>query len=118
MARGFGVREASGEIEEEAAAPAVEGVAAPAHPSSSFFSGEVYRRDLRTYVAASPELDVFSYGRTVDQAVERLKRVVGFYLDSADEMGMSLEELGLKTGDPAGPRTPRTSQYKELEALH
>lgn len=114
MARGERILEATGEIEEIVGADAPVG----ARDLRSFFSVEVYRRDATTYVAACPEMDVFSYGRTVDQAVERLKRVVGFYLDSADEMGLSLEELGLKPEDPETPDVPRLSRYKDLEALH
>lgn len=114
MARPERILEATGEIEEERprAAGAEVGV------DRQFFSVEVYRRDLRTYVAACPEMDVYSYGRTVDQAVERLKKVVSFYLESADEMGLSLGELGLKEGEPDAPAFPRTSKYKDLEALH
>lgn len=61
-----------------------------------YFSVEVFRKDQDTYVASCPELDIYSYGRSLEAAVERLKRVVNFYLESADEMGVSLEELGLR----------------------
>lgn len=61
-----------------------------------YFSVEVYRKDTETYIASCPELDVHSYGQTTESAIERLKRIVNFYLESAEEMGMTLEELGLQ----------------------
>jgi len=64
-----------------------------------YFSVEVFRKDINTYVATCPELDVFSYGKTLECAVNRLKQIVQIYLDSADEMGMTLEELGLAPPD-------------------
>lgn len=60
-----------------------------------YFSVDVYRKDISTYVATCPELDIFAYGQTLDMAVNRLKRIVQFYMESAEEMGMTLEELGL-----------------------
>ncbi len=60
-----------------------------------YFSIDVYRKDTETFVASCPELDIFSYGPTLEVAVNRLKKIVHFYMESADEMGMSLEELGL-----------------------
>lgn len=117
MARAVRILKAPGSIEETLVEGGAESSSLASPPA--FFSVEVYRRDARTFVAACPEMDVFSYGRTIDQAVERLKRIVAFYLESADEMGLSLEELGLKGGgDPNAPKFPRVSQYKELASLH
>lgn len=80
-----------------------------------YFSVEVYKKDKLTFVASCPEMGVFSYGGTVEQAVDRLKRVVQFYIDSSQEMGLSLEDLGVRspwgeegqaTGDAARPSAP------------
>ena len=77
-----------------------------------YFSVKVYKKDRQTFVASCPEMGVFSYGGTVEQAVDRLKRVVQFYIDSSQEMGLSLEDLGVRspwgedgqaTGDAARP---------------
>ncbi len=80
-----------------------------------YFSVEVYKKDRVTFVASCPEMGVFSYGLCVEQAVDRLKQVVQFYIDSSQEMGLSLEELGVRspwgeegaaTGDAPRPASP------------
>ncbi|MEK8022701.1 MAG: hypothetical protein AAB229_02730 [Candidatus Hydrogenedentota bacterium] len=78
---------------------------------------EVFRKDTETFVASCPELDIFSYGRTLESAVDRLKRVVSFYLESADEMGVSLEDLGLQNSAEKN-FVPRVSSLDMKSALN
>ena len=82
-----------------------------------YFSIDVFRKDAETFVASCPELDIFSYGRTLEAAVDRLKRVVNFYLESADEMGVTLEELGLKRSSDE-PEVPRVSSVNLRAAVN
>ncbi|RMH56195.1 MAG: hypothetical protein D6679_09700 [Candidatus Hydrogenedentota bacterium] len=82
-----------------------------------YFSVEVYQKDPSTFVAFCPELDIYSYGRNVEIAVTRLKKVVGFYLESAEEMGMTLEELGLATGS-SEEAVPRVSSVNIKAAVN
>ncbi|MBU0567061.1 type II toxin-antitoxin system HicB family antitoxin [bacterium] len=56
-------------------------------------SVEVYRDKDNTYVASCSKLDVYSQGETLNRAVNRLREIVNFYVESADELGLSLEEL-------------------------
>lgn len=56
-------------------------------------SVEVYRDKDNTYVASCPKLDVWSCGETINKAVSRLREIVNFYIEAADELGLSLEEL-------------------------
>lgn len=81
-----------------------------------YFSVEVYRKDIDTFVAFCDELDIYSYGKTIEKAVDRLKRVVNFYLESADEMGLTLEELGIS--DKREEKVPRVSSLNTSEALN
>ena len=60
------------------------------------YSVEVFLNKDNKYIATSPELNVFSYGETADKAVDRLDKIINFYMESADELGVSIEELGLK----------------------
>lgn len=73
-----------------------------------YFSVEVYRKDKETFVASCPEMGVYSYGRTVEQAVDRLKQVVQFYLESSEELGLSLEEMGI--GAPFADGAPEEAE--------
>ena len=61
-----------------------------------YYSVEVFLNKDNKYIATSPELNVFSYGETANSAVERLDKIVKFYMESAEELGVTLEELGLK----------------------
>lgn len=47
------------------------------------------------YIASCPRLEIYTYGHTVDTAVSRLEKVVNFYMESAKEMGVTLEEVCL-----------------------
>ena len=84
---------------------------------SVYFSVEVYRKDPDTFVAFCSELDIYSYGPTIEFAVDRLKRIVNFYIESADEMGMTLEELGLSTSE-GQPMIPRVSPHNLNAAVN
>lgn len=82
-----------------------------------YFSVDVYRKDPETYVASCPELDIYAYGASIAEAVERLKRVVSFYLESAEEQGMTLEELGLANSADKTP-VARVSPVNLFAAIH
>jgi predicted RNase H-like HicB family nuclease len=45
------------------------------------------------YIASCPELDVNCYGQNKDEAIRRLKNVLQFYIDSAQELGLDVEYL-------------------------
>ncbi|HAW49412.1 TPA: hypothetical protein DCX16_00440 [bacterium] len=57
------------------------------------FSIEIFKKDDGTYVASCPGLDLVSYGSTVEKAVIRLNEIINFYLSSAQELGITIEEL-------------------------
>lgn len=76
-----------------------------------YFSIEVYRKNQETFVAYCDDLNVYSYGPSIELAVDRLKKVVQFYLDSADEMGLSLEELGLIQDETNAQFIPRVTSH-------
>lgn len=82
-----------------------------------YFSVDVHRKGPETYIASCAELDVHSYGTTAEMAVERLKRIVNFYLESAEEMGLSLEELGLQNSAEKAA-VPRVASVNSTAALH
>lgn len=54
------------------------------------FSIKVWQKEGE-YVANCPELDVFSYGETREQAIERLKKVIVFYAETASELGYKID---------------------------
>lgn len=81
-----------------------------------YFSVDVFEKDPDTYMARCPELDVCSYGGSLEEAVERLKQIVNFYIESADEMGMTLEELGLAPPEEEAP--PRVSTINNDSSIH
>ncbi len=45
---------------------------------------EIFKQDS-SFVAKCRELDIYSYGLTSDDAVERLKKVISFYVQSVGE---------------------------------
>lgn len=57
---------------------------------------EVYQDKDNTYVASCSELDIHNHGETLNEAVNRLREVVNFYVASAEELGIDLEELSGK----------------------
>jgi predicted RNase H-like HicB family nuclease len=62
------------------------------------------------YVALSPELNVSSFGETVEEAGESIKEAIDAFIEECQKMGTLeevLEEAGfLKTGDFWEPRKP------------
>lgn len=67
------------------------------------FTVEVFRDKENRYIASCPKLEIYSYGHTMDKAINRLEKVVAFYMDSARELGVTLEEVCLGNR----PRPPR-----------
>ena len=47
------------------------------------------------FVASCPELDVFCYGKTHDQARKRLKKVIVFYAETASQLGYDIDTADL-----------------------
>lgn len=47
----------------------------------------------KNFVASCPEFDIYSMARTKEQAVSRIKKVWSFYVNSAEELGLSFLEL-------------------------
>ncbi len=45
------------------------------------------------FVANCPELEINCYGSSFDEARSRIKKVITFYVDSAKELGMDVEEF-------------------------
>jgi len=54
---------------------------------------EVYQDKDNTYVTSCFELDIHSHGETLNKAVNRLREVVNFYVASAEELGLVLEDF-------------------------
>jgi predicted RNase H-like HicB family nuclease len=70
---------------------------------------EIFKED-DVYVGLSPELNVSSFGETVDKAKDSLKEAIEAFLEECQEMGTLmevLEEAGfLKTDDTWKSRIP------------
>ncbi len=45
------------------------------------------------YIANCPELDINCYGSDRDEALRRIKAVINFYVNSAKELGISINPL-------------------------
>lgn len=43
------------------------------------------------YIARCPDLDVNCYGKNEEDALNRMKHVIQFYLDAAEEFGIEIE---------------------------
>ncbi|MBU2599521.1 hypothetical protein KJ849_02955 [bacterium] len=56
---------------------------------------EVFKKEEErdAYIASCPKLDVYGCGKSIEEAIYRLKKILNFYVESADELGISLEEL-------------------------
>ncbi|MDI6786110.1 MAG: hypothetical protein QMD92_05305 [bacterium] len=54
---------------------------------------EVFKEGNESYIASCPKLDIYGCGKSIEEAVSRLKKIVNFYVESAEELGISLEEL-------------------------
>jgi predicted RNase H-like HicB family nuclease len=59
---------------------------------------EVFKEKEGSYIATCPKLEIYSYGETPDIAIDRLKKVVNFYMESAEELGVTIEDLCLSSG--------------------
>ncbi len=44
-------------------------------------------------IANCPELDINCYGANRDEAIRRIKNVIQFYIESARELGLDVENL-------------------------
>ncbi len=44
------------------------------------------------YVASCPELEIFCYGKDEQQARQRIKKVIRFYIETANELGYPIDE--------------------------
>jgi predicted RNase H-like HicB family nuclease len=47
----------------------------------------------KEYIARCPELDINCYGYDKDEAIRRLRSVIRFYIASAKELGLEIDEL-------------------------
>ncbi len=45
------------------------------------------------FIANCPELDINCYGQNKNEAVRRIQNVIRFYVDSARELGLEIEDL-------------------------
>ncbi len=45
------------------------------------------------FIANCPELDINCYGSDKDEAIRRIQSVIYFYIDSAKELGLDVENL-------------------------
>ena len=57
------------------------------------FSVQLFKKDKDRYIAFSPKFNLYAEGKTLNKAVKRLQEIIGFYLASANELGVSPEEL-------------------------
>ncbi len=53
---------------------------------------EIFKEGDASYIVSCPRLEIYSYGNTVNKAVQRMKEIVKFYVESADQLGISLED--------------------------
>lgn len=54
---------------------------------------QVIKEGEQAYIASYPKLEIYSYGKTISDAVSRLKEIIKFYIESAKELGISVEKL-------------------------
>jgi hypothetical protein len=47
----------------------------------------------KEYIARCPELDINCYGYDKNEAIRRLRSVIRFYIASAKELGLEIDEL-------------------------
>ena len=47
----------------------------------------------KEYIARCPELDINCYGYDRKEAIRRLRSVIRFYISSAKELGLEIDEL-------------------------
>ena len=86
-------------------------------PKQIQFTSEVWREgDM--YVAYSPELDISSCGKTLEESRLRLKESVGLLLEETEKMGTLeelLEESGFKKQDAANWRGPEILTVEKIK---
>ncbi|MCS6985632.1 MAG: type II toxin-antitoxin system HicB family antitoxin [Leptospiraceae bacterium] len=63
------------------------------------------------YVASCPELDVFTFGQSPQQAVERLKKVIVFYAETASQLGYKIDAKELLASLNLNRLWPNENQY-------
>lgn len=68
------------------------------------------------YIANCPELDINCYGSNRDEALRRIKAVINFYVNSAKELGISINPLKDVSfdGDRLNFYTTQISQQSNL----
>ncbi|MFH1563862.1 MAG: type II toxin-antitoxin system HicB family antitoxin [Nitrospirota bacterium] len=80
---------------------------------------QVFKDKEQSYIASYPELQIYSYGKTIQEAMLRLKEIIKFYVQSAKEFDMSIEEIcGIsceKTFLPSDRRLEYRENWIELE---
>lgn len=54
---------------------------------------EIYKSNDNMYVAACPDLELFSKGRTRQEAVDNLEEIIVSYLSSAEVSKEALDDL-------------------------
>jgi predicted RNase H-like HicB family nuclease len=66
----------------------------------------IYEKDGE-FVASCPELDVYTYGKDAEQARTRLRHVIAFYANTAQDLGYKIDanELLANLHKPAQPRS-------------
>lgn len=45
------------------------------------------------FIANCPELDINCYGSDKDEAMQRIQKVIAFYIESAKELGLDINPL-------------------------
>lgn len=62
---------------------------------SMYLDVEVYLNPNQenSYVAACPELEIYSYAESAPKAIERLEAILKFYMTHAPEYGITREKL-------------------------
>jgi predicted RNase H-like HicB family nuclease len=50
----------------------------------------IYEKDGE-FVASCPELDVYTYGKDAEQARTRLRHVIAFYANTAQDLGYKID---------------------------
>ena len=68
------------------------------------------------YIVRCPELDINCFGPTKKKAINRIRNVLQFYIDSAQELGMEVENFDFISVDgeqfpafPDEPNSPKTN---------
>jgi predicted RNase H-like HicB family nuclease len=57
------------------------------------FPIEIFKEGDGKYIATCPRLEIYSYGDNIETTINRMKEIVKFYIESAEELGISLEEV-------------------------